>query len=114
MNLLFFLFSVWNSPQCSSIIRITMVNNKAIINNDAGIHVRPSGVIINELGSYAGKIVVSGTHSSVELNSVMSLLTLGLMKGDEIEIAVTGTDEEKVCLQVKELMERIYDFPPRN
>jgi len=90
-----------------------MVKNKAIINNNAGIHVRPSGVILKEMGTYTGQINITSNETTVELNSVMSLLTLGLMKGDEIEISVTGSDEENVCLQVKELMEKIYDFPPR-
>ncbi len=91
-----------------------MTKDKAVINNNAGIHVRPSGVIIGEIGTYAGKIELSIKNSTVELNSVMSLLTLGLMKDDEVEITVTGSDEENVCIQIKELLERIYDFPPRN
>lgn len=90
-----------------------MIKNKAVIKNNAGIHVRPSGVIIGEIGNYNGKIVLTMNNISVELNSVMSLLTLGMMKDDKVEITVTGKDEEKICTQVKELMERIYDFPPR-
>lgn len=91
-----------------------MTINKAKINNNAGIHVRPSGVIFGEIGTYAGRIDLTINNTTVELNSVMSLLTLGLMKDDEVEISVSGSNEEKVCLQVKELLERIYDFPPRN
>lgn len=90
-----------------------MTIDKAVIKNNAGIHVRPSGLIMSEIGTYAGKIELSIKNNTVQLNSVMSLLTLGLMKDDEVEITVTGSDEEKVCSQVKELMERIYDFPPR-
>ncbi len=91
-----------------------MIINKAVINNNAGIHVRPSGVIIGEIGTYTGKINLTINNTTVELNSVMSLLTLGLMKNDEVEISVSGSNEEKVSLQIKELLERIYDFPPRN
>ena len=90
-----------------------MIRDKAVIKNNAGIHVRPSGVIIGEIGTYTGKIVLTINNTSVELNSVMSLLTLGMMKDDEVEITVTGDREEEICSQVKELMERIYDFPPR-
>lgn len=97
----------------SSILQIIMTKNKAVIKNNAGIHVRPSGVIIGEIGTYAGKIVLTVNNNSVELNSVMSLLTLGMMKDDEVGIEVTGNGEEKICSLVKELMERIYDFPPR-
>ncbi len=90
-----------------------MVKTKAVIKNNAGIHVRPSGVILSEIGNYSGKIVITHDETSVELNSVMSLLILGLMKDDEIEITVTGKDEENICSKTKDLFERIYDFPPR-
>lgn len=91
-----------------------MTTIKAVIKNNAGIHVRPSGVIMSEIGTYSGKIELSVMNYSVELNSVMSLLTLGLMKNDKVEISVTGPDEEKISIITKELFERIYDFPPRN
>jgi len=91
-----------------------MVKTNAVIRNNAGIHVRPSGVILGELGTYSGEIVISHDDTTVELNSVMSLLILGLMKDDEIEITVTGNDEENVCSKAKDLFERIYDFPPRD
>ena len=90
-----------------------MTKDKAVIKNNAGIHVRPSGVIMGEIGTYSGKINLTINNTTAELNSVMSLLTLGMMKDDEVEIEVTGDDEENICAQVKELMERIYDFPPR-
>ena len=90
-----------------------MTKINAVIKNNAGIHVRPSGVILGEIINYSGKIVISTKDTSVELNSVMALLTLGLMKDDEVEISVSGDKEEVICTQVKELMERIYDFPPR-
>lgn len=91
-----------------------MTKDKAVIKNNAGIHVRPSGVIITEIGNYSGEIVLSIRKNSVILNSVMALLTLGLMKDDEVEITVSGSEEVRICSQVRELMERIYDFPPRN
>jgi len=91
-----------------------MTKIKAIIKNNAGIHVRPSGVIMSEIMNYSGKIVISTKDTSVEVNSVIALLTLGLMKDDEVEISVSGPDEKEICIKTKELFERIYDFPPRN
>ncbi len=90
-----------------------MITKKAEIKNDAGIHVRPSGVIFNELGSYPGKIILSVKNQEYNLNSVISLLTMGLMKGDKVEVTVTGENEEAICNKAVELLERIYDFPPR-
>ena len=91
-----------------------MVKTNAVIKNNAGIHVRPSGVILSEIGDYPEKIVITHNDTTVELNSVMSLLILGFMKDDKIEITVTGKDEENICSKTKDLFERIYDFPPRD
>ncbi len=90
-----------------------MVEESAVVQNQAGIHVRPSGVIIEEIGSYSGSINAEAHGFSIELNSVMGLLSLGLVQGDEVKITVEGPEEEKVAAQVKELFERHYDFPPR-
>ena len=90
-----------------------MVEETAVVQNQAGIHVRPSGVIIEEIGEYQGTVTAVSNGFSVELNSVMGLLSLGLVQGDEVTIKVEGPDEEKVAAQVKELFERQYDFPPR-
>ncbi len=90
-----------------------MVEETAVVQNQAGIHVRPSGVIIEEIGEYEGNVTAESNGFSVELNSVMGLLSLGLVQGDEVKIKVEGPDEEKVAAQVKELFERHYDFPPR-
>ena len=90
-----------------------MVEETAVVQNQAGIHVRPSGVIIEEIGDYEGNVIAESNDFSVELNSVMGLLSLGLVQGDVVKIIVKGPDEERVAAQVKELFERNYDFPPR-
>jgi len=90
-----------------------MVEETAVVQNQAGIHVRPSGIIIEEIGEYEGTVTAESNGFSVELNSVMGLLSLGLVQGDEVTIKVEGPDEEEVAAQVKELFERHYDFPPR-
>ena len=90
-----------------------MVEKTAVVQNQAGIHVRPSGVIIEEIGDYSGRISAEAHGFSVDLNSVMGLLSLGLVQKDEVKIRVEGPDEEKTAAKVKELFERHYDFPPR-
>lgn len=90
-----------------------MVEKTAVVQNQAGIHVRPSGIIIEKIGDYEGTVAAESNGFSVELNSVMGLLSLGLVQGDEVTIKVAGPDEAKVAAQVKELFERHYDFPPR-
>ena len=91
-----------------------MITGTATIANKAGIHVRPSGVIFSEMKDYNGTIALSAKGMRTDLKSVMGLIALGLQVGDTVEIEVTGPGEEGACTQLIELLERVYDFPPRN
>jgi len=90
-----------------------MITNKAEIQNDLGIHVRPSGLIIQETQNYSGKIILKSKDIEMELNSIMDLLALGLIKGDTLDISVSGPDEESYCSNLKDLFEHHFDFPPK-
>ena len=90
-----------------------MINKSAKIKNELGIHVRPSGLIISETMGYKGTIVLKAKTMEMELNSIMDLLALGLEKGDELEISVSGPDEEEFCRKLVDLFQTDFDFPPQ-
>lgn len=82
--------------------------------NAQGIHCRPSAVIIKEVNSYPGKVLVVSERGDSDLRSVMSLLKLGLGPGSQVSITVTGPDEEDYCQKLVDLFQKHYDFPPRD
>ena len=90
-----------------------MVKKHAIIRNSAGIHVRPSGIIYENVKDYPGQIDIIFNGETYTLNSIMVLLAMGLVQGSEIDIAVAGPEEEKKCDELCGLFEKEYDFPPR-
>lgn len=91
-----------------------MIQKQAEIKNEMGIHVRPTGIIIQEAGKYSCEISVSAHGIETDLTDHMGLLALGLCKGDIVEISVSGTDEEAVGDAIVALFEREFDFPPKN
>lgn len=84
----------------------------AVIQNEHGIHVRPSTQIIEEVADYTGDVHLSSSKGESDLRSVLSLLLLGLQKGDQITLGVTGPDEEEFCERLVTLFETKFDFPP--
>lgn len=90
-----------------------MISAKAVIKNNQGIHVRPSGVIINEISGISSSITLKAKGMEMSLMSIMDLLALGLQKGEEVEVQLEGDDEENAIEIVVELFERVYDFPPK-
>ena len=91
-----------------------MIQSSATIKNNMGIHVRPTGVIIDAMHDYPGDIIVEAKGIQSDLKDHISLLAMGLVKGDSVSITVAGEDEEKVCSQIIELFEREFDFPPHD
>ena len=78
-----------------------------------GIHVRPTGVIIQSVDNDGVDIRIKAKGMESALGDHMSLLAMGLCQGDTVEITVDGEKEEEVCNKIVELFEREYDFPPR-
>jgi len=91
-----------------------MIKKKAEIKNSAGIHVRPTGLIIEEAKKYDCTITVSAKGLETSLTDHLGLLSLGLCEGDVVEILAEGKEEEKAAAAVAELFERHFDFPPGN
>lgn len=90
-----------------------MVERVATIQNAQGIHCRPSAVIVQYGTSYAGQIEVVTERGRTALRSIMELMTLELYPGVEVNIKVTGPDEEAVADKLVSLFETHFDFPPR-
>ena len=91
----------------------TMIEMTANINNYAGIHCRPSAVIVKSMLDYEGKITIANELGKADLKSVMGLMTLALRKDDKVTVMVEGPDENKTCETIVGLLETHFDFPPR-
>ncbi len=90
-----------------------MVEAEATVQNFAGIHVRPSGVIIQAVQGYEGNISVEAKGMTADLKNVMEMIAMGLCQGDVVRITVDGPAEEETLAKLTELFSRNFDFPPR-
>jgi phosphocarrier protein HPr len=85
------------------------------INNHAGIHCRPASTILNALNEFPDHsfVIIFPSREDTELNSILSLIALGLQRGDSLTLQVTGAREEIACEKIGQLFETEFDFPPR-
>lgn len=91
-----------------------MITKTATVRNNMGIHVRPTGVIIDAMHESPADIRVTAKGIESSLREHISLLAMGLCRGDTVEITVSGENEEEIADQIVELFEREFDFPPRH
>lgn len=81
------------------------------IQNKAGIHCRPSSLIMAAAEKYPGNefLLVSARGKS-SLSSILDVLALGLQCGDSAVLQVTGPQEEEAGKKICELLENEFDF----
>lgn len=90
-----------------------MFETKAVVQNEAGIHCRPSAVLVKEGSSYDGEIRIVAESGTCDLTSALECIMLGLEKGAEVMIQVTGPDEEAYAGKLADLFEFHFDYPPK-
>lgn len=67
---------------------------KYIINDPAGIHARPAGILVKQANAFKSKITILKEEKKGDLKRIFSIMALGVKQGQEITIQVEGEDEE--------------------
>ena len=92
-----------------------MASRQVTIQNANGIHCRPSAIIIKEVKQLdANQVKIHHGDENCDPASILALMSMGLAKGDEVRVDVTGPKAERVADHVAELLERQFDFPPKD
>ncbi|MBR5905693.1 MAG: HPr family phosphocarrier protein [Bacteroidales bacterium] len=87
-----------------------MVSAKTVINAPTGLHARPAGELVALVKSFEGSAVKLATAvRSVNAASMLSLLSLGLKAGTEVEITVEGGREAEALAAVKAFIDNLAD-----
>ena len=88
-----------------------MVEKKVTIKNEAGIHCRPSSMILMAAQGFTScKFRVISKNGESDLTSILSLISMGLEKGNEITIQADGPDAKTALEKISELFAYEYDF----
>lgn len=85
-----------------------MKSIKVIVEAENGIHARPASELVKIIKESApAKVTLKANGKSAPGTSMLSLLTLGLKKGTELEITADGENEgtvaERIAAFVKDL-----------
>ncbi len=92
-----------------------MVERSVTVKNDDGIHCRPSSEIIATANQFSDcALRISTPKGESDLSSIMSLIVLGLAKGDSVTVRAEGPREAEACEKIASLFEFNFDFPDAN
>ena len=73
-----------------------------LITSDYGIHARPATRLVNLAMSFESEIELEAMGKSVNLKSIMGLMSLGIYKGEEVSISAKGEDAEKAIASLSD------------
>lgn len=74
------------------------------INDPAGIHARPAGLLVKECGKYASTINIKKGDKSADAKKIFGVMGLGVKKGETIECVIEGADEAAACSAIEEFV----------
>lgn len=68
------------------------MNQSFLVISEYGIHARPATRLVNLAMSFEADIDLTALGKTVNLKSIMGLMSLGIYKGEVIEIKCEGSD----------------------
>lgn len=87
-----------------------MVSAKVILSAPTGLHARPAGELVKLVKGFEGSTVrISTPERSVNAASMLSVLSLGIKQGTELEVSVEGGDEAAVLDAVVSFIESVRE-----
>ncbi len=69
------------------------VGGSITITSEAGLHARPASLIVELAKSFDGTILISKGDRQAKANSIMSVLSLGAVTNDTVDVSIDGDEE---------------------
>ncbi len=84
-----------------------MIEIKFEITNNEGLHARPASEFSKAAMKYKSDIKVHKNDDEKAFNpkSILSIMSMGAVKGDILKIQITGADEEAAIEDLKAILE---------
>jgi phosphocarrier protein FPr len=72
-----------------------------VIHNSTGLHARPARVFVDLVKQYQSTVRIRYGQKQVNAKSLISVLTLGVPSGQQIQIEISGEDEEMAAAAIE-------------
>ncbi|MRX72251.1 phosphocarrier protein HPr [Bacillus lacus] len=71
---------------------------------ESGIHARPATVLVQTASRFDADVNLEHNGKTVNLKSIMGVMSLGISQGAEIKISANGSDENEAIAAIEETM----------
>ena len=82
----------------------SMKQVKVTVIDPVGLHARPATVAVNAASKFKCEVKVAYNGRSVNMKSIMGVMSLGIPTNSEIEISCDGEDEDDAVKTIEEVL----------
>jgi len=86
-----------------------MMNKTITIINKLGLHARAAAKFVTIASKFESSIEIACKTNKVNGKSIMGVMMLAASKGTEIDLIISGTDEEQALAALTELINNRFD-----
>lgn len=86
-----------------------MLSKVVVIKNQVGLHARPATFFIQKANEFKSSIWIEKEDRRVNAKSLLDVLSLGIVKGTEINIVADGVDENEAIAKLSELIDSDFE-----
>jgi len=77
-----------------------------IIQDPAGIHARPAGLLVKEARKFSSTITLTKGEKTIDVQRIFALMALGAKQGDALVVRVEGPDEEQAAAAIETFLKQ--------
>ncbi len=78
-----------------------MIKTSVVVKADPGFDGRPIALLVQEASQYASKVYIQVAEKNINAKSIMGMMSLNLIGGEEITVVTEGEDEQKAAEGIK-------------
>lgn len=86
-----------------------MVEKTVVIKNETGLHARPAASLVQFVKNFPGQVEIIKDGKVANAKSIFNVMALGISKGSEIVLRITGEDEEENLKKFVEFIENLSE-----
>jgi len=85
-----------------------MIKRDLVIENRTGLHARPAATFVEIADRYEADVELTFQGVTVNAKSIIGVLSLGIGKGDQVNLKIDGSDEKEAMEALVEIIENRF------
>lgn len=80
------------------------MQKRVVVKNPHGLHARPAAKFVQAASSVPGDVIIEKNGKTANAKSILSIMSLGVSKGDVVTLSVGGEGGETLLGTLEEIL----------